>query len=382
MQKCRELGDACVGFIRTENDGKCFFRGVSLRAPRSAAGRACFRPNVLFPIQPTTAAPEPTTAAPVASAVGDPHIQTIHDKKFDLEGEEPSLIQESEVVSDELEPEMPTADFEKLDGMDCQGGGGDILRGFRGNDAECMQKCRELGDACVGFIRTEQDGKCFFRGVSLREPRSAAGRSCFRPNALFPIQTPEPDFEKLDGMDCQGTGGDVLRGFRGNDAECMAKCRELSDACVGFIRLDDGRCYFRGGNLRPATNSAGRACFRPNALFPILTPEPDFEKMEGMDCQGTGGDVLRGFRGNDAECMAKCRELSDVCVGFIRLDDGRCYFRGVSLRTPTNSPGRACFRPNELFPIQPTTAAPDAASAVGDPHIQTIRENKFDLDLE
>merc|ERR1719420_559532 len=298
MAKCRELSDACVGFIRLD-DGRCYFRGNSLREPRSSAGRSCFRPNVLFPIQPTTAAPEPTTAAPVASAVGDPHIQTIHDKKFDLEGEEPSLIQESEVVSDELEPEMPTADFEKLDGMDCQGGGGDILRGFRGNDAECMQKCRELGDACVGFIRTEQDGKCFFRGVSLREPRSAAGRSCFRPNALFPIQTPEPDFEKLDGM----------------------------------------------------------------------------------DCQGTGGDVLRGFRGNDAECMAKCRELSDVCVGFIRLDDGRCYFRGVSLWSPTSSAGRACFRPNELFPIQhPTTAAPDAASAVGDPHIQTIHQNKFDLE--
>merc|ERR1719420_2133145 len=216
----------------------------------------------------------------------------------------------------------------------------------------------------------------------------------------------------------------------------MAKCRELSDVCVGFIRLDDGRCYFRGVSLRSPTSSAGRACFRPNELFPIQqpttaapdaasavgdphiqtihqnkfdleddeddetpwfepgliqesqvvshdikTPEPDFEKMEGMDCQGTGGDILRGFRGNDAGCMAKCRELGDACVGFIRLDDGRCYFRGVSLRSPTSSAGRACFRPNELFPIQqPTTAAPDAASAVGDPHIQTIHENKFDLE--
>ena len=61
--------------------------------------------------------------------------------------------------------------FEKHEGMQCRGGGADILRDFEGSWVDCAKKCTELGPECVGFVRVNSGsgyaGKCYFRSGPL-----------------------------------------------------------------------------------------------------------------------------------------------------------------------------------------------------------------------
>eukprot|EP01083_Nonionella_stella_P099742 280496_1 len=60
-------------------------------------------------------------------------------------------------------------EFEKYEGMDCTGSLADILRDFVGTASQCKAKCAEL-DGCVGFVRLNSKGQCYFRGGTLNDP--------------------------------------------------------------------------------------------------------------------------------------------------------------------------------------------------------------------
>lgn len=165
---------------------------------------------------------------------------------------------------------------------------------------------------------------------------------------LCDIPSDESSFTVYNGQQCWGFDSDLLRDFEGTAAECLAKCIELGDNCVGFVRVNEGsqyagKCYFRSTALEEPYDydADDRDCFIRNEHF---------RAYEGQQCWGTEDDLLRDFEGTAAECQAKCIELGEDCVGFIRVNDGsqyaeKCYFRSTGLQDPYDyeADNRDCF---------------------------------------
>eukprot|EP01083_Nonionella_stella_P163361 537452_1 len=154
---------------------------------------------------------------------------------------------------------------------------------------------------------------------------------------------------KYEGMDCGGSGEDILRDFEGNEDQCKAKCQELGNECVGFTRVKSGssayvgKCYFRGGSLETPTTNSERDCFES---YPGL-----FARNAGMTCTGTDDDILRDYTGTADECKAMCSSLEE-CAGFVRVNSGsghagKCFFRGGHLSDPSSysADDRDCYVP-------------------------------------
>ena len=77
-------------------------------------------------------------------------------------------------------------DFTRHIGTQCTGSGRDSLRDFVGSAEECMAKCISLGgDQCVGFVRINDAGTCYFRTGTLSAPNAYEDddRDCFAFNA-------------------------------------------------------------------------------------------------------------------------------------------------------------------------------------------------------
>merc|ERR1712244_153375 len=64
----------------------------------------------------------------------------------------------------------------------CEGTGADILRDFEGTASECKAKCDEL--ECIGFVRVNSSGKCYFRGGDVETPYNYTSddRDCYIPD--------------------------------------------------------------------------------------------------------------------------------------------------------------------------------------------------------
>ena len=80
--------------------------------------------------------------------------------------------------------------FTVYEGYQCAGTKADLLRNFEGTAEECKEKCIELGEECVGFVRVNDGskyaGKCYFRTPSLKTPTvyTRDDRDCFVRDAL------------------------------------------------------------------------------------------------------------------------------------------------------------------------------------------------------
>eukprot|EP01083_Nonionella_stella_P150887 481355_1 len=72
-----------------------------------------------------------------------------------------------------------SSSFSKYTGHQCEGGVPDIERDFEGTADECKARCVTLG--CVGFVRVNTNGKCYFRSAPLGTPYdwSDDDRDCY-----------------------------------------------------------------------------------------------------------------------------------------------------------------------------------------------------------
>ena len=165
----------------------------------------------------------------------------------------------------------------------------------------------------------------------------------------------ESYFTVYSGQQCWGFDTDLLKGFEGTAAECLAKCIELGDNCVGFVRVNDGseyagKCYFRSTALKEPYDydADDRDCFVRNEHFAVY---------EGQECWRTDAGKHREIEGDTAaECQATCiGELGEECMGFIRVNDGsqsagKCYFHSIEVEDPWDyeDDDRDCFVRNAL----------------------------------
>ena len=205
--------DDCVGFVRinccSEYGGKCYLRGGTLNSisPYYLDDRDCYQPA--------------NTASETLFA------------------------------------------FNKYEGKQCWGADDDIESDFKGTADECKTRCKELN--CVGFVRVNSDGKCYFRGGELLNITewNDDNRDCYETVA----------YNRIENSQCTGSESDVLRDFVGTAEECALKCDSMDD-CVGFVRVNcgveyDSKCYLRGGILSPAYSYQldNRDCYQPLDIY-------------------------------------------------------------------------------------------------------------------
>jgi len=75
--------------------------------------------------------------------------------------------------------------YTKYSNKQCEGTNTDILRDFDGTVAACEAKCDELN--CIGFIRVQSTGRCYFRGGEMNRPYDYTSdeRDCYIPGAYW-----------------------------------------------------------------------------------------------------------------------------------------------------------------------------------------------------
>merc|ERR1712129_173118 len=71
--------------------------------------------------------------------------------------------------------------YTKYSNKQCEGTNTDILRDFDGTVAACEAKCDEVD--CIGFIRVQSTGRCYFRGGEMNRPYDYTSdeRDCYIP---------------------------------------------------------------------------------------------------------------------------------------------------------------------------------------------------------
>jgi len=110
--------------------------------------------------------------------------------------------------------------FKKFEGSQCTGSDTDLETNFEGTAEECEQKCLDLGENCVGFVRVNSgsdnegvyDGKCFFRAGELSEAEAydSDNRDCYARNFEPSL---EPTLEPTIEPTIQPTPVDTCAGF-------------------------------------------------------------------------------------------------------------------------------------------------------------------------
>merc|ERR1712129_84745 len=84
--------------------------------------------------------------------------------------------------------------YTKYSNKQCEGTNTDILRDFVGTVAACEAKCDELN--CIGFIRVQSTGRCYFRGGEMNRPYDYTSdeRDCYIPD------TPSKPIDEVDSI--------------------------------------------------------------------------------------------------------------------------------------------------------------------------------------
>jgi len=246
-------------------------------------------------------------------------------------------------------------------GQQCEGFGPDLLVDFEGTAAECMAKCIELGDNCVGFVRvnygihlweSEEAGKCYFRSTALQQPYEYLEdfRDCFIRNEHF---------RAYEGQQCWWGSplyddNYLLKDFEGTAAECQAKCIELGEDCTSFVRVNDGsnyagKCYFRSRVVRVEDpydyDGDDRDCFVREGFTDDMSELEQFTIYDGQECWNETAELYTDYEGTAAACMDLCIQLD--CAGFTRVNDdsGLCYIYSSGLEEPSvyADDDRDCF---------------------------------------
>jgi len=101
---------------------------------------------------------------------------------FDEDGHQCETVQVIPLNGQSLPAKKTRRVYTVYENQQCEGTGTDILRDFEGTASECKAKCDEL--ECIGFVRVNSTGKCYFRGGDVERPYeySSDDRDCYIPD--------------------------------------------------------------------------------------------------------------------------------------------------------------------------------------------------------